>query len=102
MHAARRSFLTPEEPSQSQLSDVGKTQTEEEAIVYPSFLFFLAMGGVYHPHVAVGLGITWIIGRVLYAYGYYTGGAIGSATLIGLVGNTLYSAVQHLEWVSTE
>ncbi|KAG6929642.1 microsomal glutathione S-transferase 3, partial [Chelydra serpentina] len=77
--------------------------------VYPSFLFFLAMGGVYHPRVAIGLGITWIIGRVLYAYGYYTGdprkrnrGAIGSAALIGLVGNTLYSAFQHLEWVSSE
>ncbi|XP_066481525.1 glutathione S-transferase 3, mitochondrial [Tiliqua scincoides] len=74
--------------------------------IYPAFLFFLAVSGVYHPLVATGLGVSWIIGRLLYAYGYYTGnpkkrsrGAIGSFALLGLAGTTLYSAFQHLGWV---
>ncbi|XP_068807961.1 glutathione S-transferase 3, mitochondrial isoform X2 [Struthio camelus] len=74
--------------------------------VYPPFLFFLATGGVYHPRIATGLGIAWILGRILYAYGYYTGdprkrmrGAFSSAALIGLMGTGVYSAFQHLGWV---
>uniref|UniRef100_F6Z037 Glutathione S-transferase 3, mitochondrial n=4 Tax=Equus TaxID=9789 RepID=F6Z037_HORSE len=74
--------------------------------VYPPFLFFLAVGGVYHPRIASGLGWAWIVGRVLYAYGYYTGepskrnrGALGSIALIGLMGTTVCSAFQHLGWV---
>uniref|UniRef100_A0A2K5PLU7 Glutathione S-transferase 3, mitochondrial n=1 Tax=Cebus imitator TaxID=2715852 RepID=A0A2K5PLU7_CEBIM len=68
--------------------------------VYPPFLFFLAVGGVYHPHIASGL--------VLYAYGYYTGdpskrsqGALGSIDLLGLMGTTVCSAFQHLGWVKS-
>ncbi|NWT73769.1 MGST3 transferase, partial [Prunella himalayana] len=74
--------------------------------VYPSFLFFLGTGGLYHPRVVTGLGMTWILGRLLYAYGYYTGdpqnrrrGAIGSMALLGLVGTCVYSAFEHLGWV---
>ncbi|VTJ76081.1 Hypothetical predicted protein, partial [Marmota monax] len=76
--------------------------------MYPPFLFFLAVGGVYHPRVASGLGLVWIIGRVLYAYGYYTGdpskrnrGAVGSFALLALMGTTVCSAFQHLGWVRT-
>ncbi|NXA56872.1 MGST3 transferase, partial [Nothocercus julius] len=75
--------------------------------IYPSFLFFLATGGIYHPRLATGFGIAWILGRILYAHGYYTGdpkkrmrGAFGSAALVGLVGTGIYSALQHLGWVT--
>uniref|UniRef100_A0A4W2DGD4 Glutathione S-transferase 3, mitochondrial n=3 Tax=Bos TaxID=9903 RepID=A0A4W2DGD4_BOBOX len=76
--------------------------------VYPPFLFFLAVGGVYHPRIVSGLGLAWIVGRVLYAYGYYTGeprkrqrGALSFIALIGLMGTTVCSAFQHLGWVRT-
>uniref|UniRef100_A0A671E0N6 Glutathione S-transferase 3, mitochondrial n=2 Tax=Rhinolophus ferrumequinum TaxID=59479 RepID=A0A671E0N6_RHIFE len=76
--------------------------------VYPPFLFFLAVGGVYHLRVVSGLGLAWIVGRVLYAYGYYTGdpskrrrGTLGSVALIGLMGTTVCFAFQHLGWVKT-
>ncbi|XP_077188389.1 glutathione S-transferase 3, mitochondrial [Paroedura picta] len=75
--------------------------------VYPSVLFFLATGGAYYPRVAAGLGVAWIIGRLLFAHGYYTGdpkkrnrGALGSFALLGLAGTSLYSALQHLEWIN--
>ncbi|XP_021260078.1 microsomal glutathione S-transferase 3 [Numida meleagris] len=74
--------------------------------VYPSFLFFLATGGIYHPRISTGLGIAWILGRILYAHGYYTGepknrrrGAVSSAALIGLAGTGVYSAFQQLGWI---
>ncbi|XP_020668010.3 glutathione S-transferase 3, mitochondrial [Pogona vitticeps] len=77
--------------------------------VYPPFLFFLGIGGIYHPRAATGLGIAWIIGRLLYAYGYYTGdpkkrsrGFLGSLALLGLAGTTVHSAFHHLGWVGCD
>ncbi|NXA73339.1 MGST3 transferase, partial [Thryothorus ludovicianus] len=77
--------------------------------VYPAFLFFLGTGGIYHPKTVSGLGIAWIIGRLLYAYGYYTGdpknrkrGVLGSVALLGLVGTGIYSACQNLGLVCVQ
>ncbi|XP_044157931.1 microsomal glutathione S-transferase 3 isoform X1 [Bufo gargarizans] len=88
---------------------------------YPAFLFFLAAGGLTHPRAASLLGVTWIVGRELYAAGYATGvthcelwtptgeiaypdpkkrarGAIGSIALFGLFGSTVCSAFKLLGW----
>ncbi|XP_006862555.1 PREDICTED: microsomal glutathione S-transferase 3-like [Chrysochloris asiatica] len=76
--------------------------------LYPPFLFFLAVGGIYHPCTVSGLGLAWIVGRVFYAYGCYTGepnklnqGALGSDVLIGFMGTTVCSASQQLREVKT-
>jgi glutathione S-transferase len=39
----------------------------------PFFLMALFVGGIFHPLVASALGALWIVGRVLFAEGYYTG-----------------------------
>ncbi|KAB5539703.1 hypothetical protein PHYPO_G00092090 [Pangasianodon hypophthalmus] len=69
----------------------------------PSFLFFLAAGGISHPRLASVLGIIWIAGRAVYAYGYSSGvpekrkrGAFGHVGLLGLFLCTVDSAVTML------
>ncbi|OBS77967.1 hypothetical protein A6R68_19646 [Neotoma lepida] len=65
--------------------------------VYPPFLFFLAVGGVYHPHTdgprlkLVNLPRTDPNKR-------YRGG-VASLALFALMGTTVCSAFQHLGWV---
>jgi glutathione S-transferase len=41
---------------------------------YPFYLAFLLLGGLKHPLVSSACGAAWIVGRVMYAHGYASGG----------------------------
>ncbi|XP_063056743.1 glutathione S-transferase 3, mitochondrial-like isoform X2 [Engraulis encrasicolus] len=78
-------------------------QNTNEALT--PFLFFLAVGGIKHPRVASALGMTWIVSRVIFARGYYTGdpakrrrGAFGDLALMGLFVTSLNCARLMLGW----
>ncbi|TPX57366.1 hypothetical protein SpCBS45565_g08214 [Spizellomyces sp. 'palustris'] len=57
---------------------------------YPSFLLLLGAAGISYPIFATACGVSWIVGRLLYAHGYYTGTPArrlqGSIHLLGMVG----------------
>lgn len=71
----------------------------------PAFLTFLLLGGLQHPRVAVGAGIIYTVGRIVYARGYHTGdpakrrhGGFGMAGLVVLLGTTMCFAAHQLDW----
>jgi glutathione S-transferase len=39
----------------------------------PTFLSLLLLGGLFCAKWAAGAGVAWVVGRVVYALGYYTG-----------------------------
>uniref|UniRef100_A0A1B6C1V1 Glutathione S-transferase 3, mitochondrial n=1 Tax=Clastoptera arizonana TaxID=38151 RepID=A0A1B6C1V1_9HEMI len=61
---------------------------------YPQFLMMLLLGGLEHPLISAAAGSTWVLGRIAYARGYYTGDPskrmqggfsyIGLLTLLGV------------------
>ncbi|KND01272.1 uncharacterized protein SPPG_03082 [Spizellomyces punctatus DAOM BR117] len=57
---------------------------------YPSFLLLLGTAGISYPLFATACGATWVIGRLLYAHGYYSGRPErrlqGSIHILGLLG----------------
>ncbi|PWN29255.1 membrane-associated proteins in eicosanoid and glutathione metabolism [Jaminaea rosea] len=70
----------------------------------PLFLLTLLISGLRHPRLAVGLGATWLVGRVLYTVGYASGdpakrmqgGLPSSLSYIGLVITATTTVVQFL------
>ncbi|XP_041967904.1 microsomal glutathione S-transferase 3-like isoform X1 [Alosa sapidissima] len=79
-------------------------QNTNEALT--PFLFFLAVGGIPHPRIASTLGMIWIVSRVIFAKGYYTGdpskrrrGAFGDLALTGLFLTALNCGRLMLGWV---
>ncbi|CAI2174378.1 12192_t:CDS:2 [Funneliformis geosporum] len=71
--------------------------------VYPAFLFTLLAGGINHPVLSsIGGGI-WLFGRLIYAWGYYSGnpkqrlrGAFGYIGVLLLLGTSISSGVSLL------
>jgi len=74
---------------------------------YPTYLMLLFSGGASLPRVASAAGATWILGRVIYALGYYSGNPEkrrrGEAFFLGglltLLGCSLHTAGKVLQWI---
>ncbi len=79
---------------------VQQNTVEQLALFLPS-LWLSAV--FFSPKVAAGIGGVWILGRILYAWGYYTaaekrGPGFGIAILsaLGLLGTGIYGAVMNM------
>lgn len=73
---------------------------------YPAFLVFLVLGGLKYPTLCALAGALWIVSRVAYAKGYYTGdpakrnrGAFGYIGLLTLLGCNISLALSLLGWI---
>jgi glutathione S-transferase len=73
--------------------------------LFPQYITLLLLGGLQHPRLAAGAGVVYLLGRVLFAKGYYTGdpeqrkkGAFGGLGLIALLGSTLCFGAHLLGW----
>jgi len=72
--------------------------------LYPQFLLLLMVGGLQLPRVAAGAGAIYLLGRIAFAKGYYTGdpekrkhGGFGMVGLLALLGSTACFAFHHLK-----
>lgn len=72
---------------------------------YPTFLIYLMLGGLQYPRISAGAGVVYLVGRVMYALGYYTGdpknrkyGSFGAIGMLTLIGNTVSFACHQLKW----
>ncbi|XP_022094852.1 microsomal glutathione S-transferase 3-like [Acanthaster planci] len=70
------------------------------------FIVLLLLGGLKHPRISAVSGLVWVVGRISYALGYYTGnpekrlnGAYGYFGLFGLLGTTVSLALSLLGFV---
>ncbi|XP_029646510.1 microsomal glutathione S-transferase 3 [Octopus sinensis] len=68
---------------------------------YPIFLMLLGFAGLFYPIVCTICGVLWIVGKVIYANGYYTGdpekrrpGALSYLGLLPLLAMSVMVAIQ--------
>jgi len=73
--------------------------------VCPQFLAMLFIGGLQHPKLTAAAGGVYLLARVMYARGYYTGdpkkqhrGAFGMPAILVMLGTTLCAAALQLNW----
>jgi glutathione S-transferase len=73
---------------------------------YPQFLTLLLLGGLQHPKVTAVGGAVYLLGRVVYAYGYYTGdpekrkrGVFAMVGMLTMLGTTICAAFHQLNWM---
>ncbi|CAG8495428.1 9470_t:CDS:2 [Funneliformis caledonium] len=71
--------------------------------VYPGFLLLLLAGGIKYPVISSVAGGIWILGRLFFAWGYYSGnpknrlrGAFGYLGLFTLLGTSIATGVSLL------
>lgn len=69
----------------------------------PAFLFFLLVGGLKFPILSAAAGAFYLVGRIVFALGYYSGepekrrpGQVGMLGGLVLIGNTVCFAVTQL------
>merc|ERR1711860_2635 len=74
---------------------------------YPQFLILMIFGGLTFPKLSAAAGMVWIVGRVFYALGYYSGdpkkrmrGAFGYLGLLALLIFSIITALKLLGCVS--
>jgi glutathione S-transferase len=72
---------------------------------YPQFLFLQLVGGLYLPKITAAAGVIYLLGRIAYAKGYYTGdpekrmkGSFGYIGLLTMLGTTVCAAFLQLHW----
>lgn len=60
------------------------------------FLYLLLLGGLEHPITSSVAGMLWVVSRIFYAHGYYTGdprkrmrGGFGYLGLLAMLGCTV-------------
>lgn len=72
---------------------------------YPSFLTLLVLGGLGYPVTASVFGMVWVVGRVFYSLGYYTGDPRnrmkGMWHVFGLLGLLVTSSVYGVRLLSS-
>ncbi|XP_064612150.1 LOW QUALITY PROTEIN: glutathione S-transferase 3, mitochondrial-like [Liolophura sinensis] len=72
----------------------------------PTFIVLSVIGGLQYPRLTAIVGFSYLVSRVLYAKGYYTGdpsnrkwGAWGHLSMLLLLGHTISFCAHQLKWV---